>query len=215
MHNNERYHIKRELRTFEQVALQIVRYIQEENISPGSRIPAERKLSELLEISRSSVREGLRVLELLGYLDSKQGGGTYVSKPELLIIPYQLINVNVNKEDLPYYFHVFLMCTEKIITSFILDRKEGVNFNQITIKNSSSSFWEDLASVISYLLLLQKNTYVGPLWLNLYTLLKTNHYFQEINTNQNIEAIKHAINNHDLLNCLKLFHEFSLSTPKE
>lgn len=50
-------------RMFEQVAEQIVDYIHTEKLKAGTKLPTERKLSELLQVSRSSVREGIRVLE--------------------------------------------------------------------------------------------------------------------------------------------------------
>ena len=45
----------------------------------GDRLPPERELAQTLEISRSSVREGLRILEVIGVIYSLQGSGNYIA----------------------------------------------------------------------------------------------------------------------------------------
>ncbi|WML45640.1 GntR family transcriptional regulator [Neobacillus sp. PS3-40] len=52
--------------------------ITEDGLKSGDKIPSERKLSERLNVGRSSVREALRALELLGLIETKQGEGTYI-----------------------------------------------------------------------------------------------------------------------------------------
>ena len=63
--------------------LQIVRelrlLIQAENIKPGGKLPSERELAERLQVGRSTVREGLRSLELLGLIETKRGEGTFLT----------------------------------------------------------------------------------------------------------------------------------------
>ncbi|WP_137933162.1 FadR/GntR family transcriptional regulator [Mesorhizobium comanense] len=44
----------------------------------GERIPNEAALSDLLSVSRGTVREAVRVLVSQGLLDTRQGSGTYV-----------------------------------------------------------------------------------------------------------------------------------------
>jgi DNA-binding FadR family transcriptional regulator len=44
----------------------------------GKRIPNETNLSELLSVSRGTVREAVRVLVSQGLLETRQGSGTYV-----------------------------------------------------------------------------------------------------------------------------------------
>lgn len=53
--------------------------ILEGHLHPGDKLPTERELAAQLDISRNSVREGLRVLENLGVLSSTQGSGNYIA----------------------------------------------------------------------------------------------------------------------------------------
>lgn len=57
----------------------------------GERLPAERTLSAQLGVSRTSLRDALARLELMGYLEVRQGGGTVVRAPsaETLCLPFQ------------------------------------------------------------------------------------------------------------------------------
>ena len=57
---------------------QIRKMIEEGGLRPGDRLPAERKLAELFQVSRSSVREGIKLLTESGLLESRQGAGTFV-----------------------------------------------------------------------------------------------------------------------------------------
>ena len=48
----------------------------------GDRLPSERELIEILDISRPSLREALRALSMLGVIDSRHGGGAFVTDLE-------------------------------------------------------------------------------------------------------------------------------------
>jgi GntR family transcriptional repressor for pyruvate dehydrogenase complex len=54
---------------------------------PGDRLPPEQELSERLGLSRSSLREAVKALELVRVLDVRRGDGTYVTslEPQLLL----------------------------------------------------------------------------------------------------------------------------------
>ncbi|MDO5744449.1 MAG: FadR/GntR family transcriptional regulator [Micrococcaceae bacterium] len=55
-------------------------------LTPGDRLPPEKELSERLGLSRSSLREAVKALELIRVLDVRRGDGTYVTslEPHLL-----------------------------------------------------------------------------------------------------------------------------------
>ena len=62
----------------DQVAEIIEDLILASKLHPGDQLPSERDLAKLLGISRTPVREGIRLLEQRGLLDMKPGSGTYV-----------------------------------------------------------------------------------------------------------------------------------------
>jgi GntR family transcriptional regulator, transcriptional repressor for pyruvate dehydrogenase complex len=64
------------------VYLEIVKQLREmitiDGLKTGDKIPSERELSERLNFGRSSVREALRALELLGLIETRRGEGTFI-----------------------------------------------------------------------------------------------------------------------------------------
>lgn len=48
-------------------------------LQAGTRLPSERELSRKLRVSRPSLREALRTLELMGVVDTRHGSGTQVA----------------------------------------------------------------------------------------------------------------------------------------
>ena len=56
----------------------IRRDIEEAGLAPGTKLPTERELMDQMRVSRSSLREALRVLSTLGLVDVRHGDGIYV-----------------------------------------------------------------------------------------------------------------------------------------
>lgn len=73
-------HVKQQ-RISKQVADQIKALIVEGHLKNGDKLPSERDLSKLLGVGRISLREGLRMLESMGIIETKYGvnAGSYVS----------------------------------------------------------------------------------------------------------------------------------------
>lgn len=65
-------------RVYEQVVEQIKLLIFKGIIKKGDKLPTERELAEQLQVSRTSVREALRALEVIGLIESRQGAGNYI-----------------------------------------------------------------------------------------------------------------------------------------
>jgi GntR family transcriptional regulator, transcriptional repressor for pyruvate dehydrogenase complex len=64
----------------EQAAEQIRTLIMEGQMRPGDRLPSERELGVKLAVSRASVREALRSLEITGLLEVRPGAGAFVQE---------------------------------------------------------------------------------------------------------------------------------------
>lgn len=54
-------------------------YVAAQRLAPGARLPTERDLAEILELSRSMVREAIKVLSAVGRLSVQKGRGIYVA----------------------------------------------------------------------------------------------------------------------------------------
>lgn len=55
-------------------------------LQPGQRLPPEKELSESLGLSRNSLREAVKALELIRVLDVRRGDGTYVTSLEPAVL---------------------------------------------------------------------------------------------------------------------------------
>jgi len=67
----------RRSKVYEEVAKQLERLILKK-LQPGDKLPAERELAEMFGVSRSSIRDAIRSLELVGLVEPRQGAGTVV-----------------------------------------------------------------------------------------------------------------------------------------
>src|ERR1700723_1040868 len=76
-------------KVYEEVAKQIERLISKK-LKPGDKLPSERELAEMLQVSRSSIRDAIRGLELVGLVEPRQGAGTIVPErsADLLVNPF-------------------------------------------------------------------------------------------------------------------------------
>jgi len=57
---------------------QILDKLKKGDLKPGGQLPAQRELAQLLGVGRSSVREAVNALTVMGYLDVRQGKGTFI-----------------------------------------------------------------------------------------------------------------------------------------
>jgi GntR family transcriptional regulator, transcriptional repressor for pyruvate dehydrogenase complex len=74
----------RVVRAFDQVAMQLRDLILGGQLTPGDRLPIEGELSTAFGVSRSTVREALRVLASEGLVRTVRGigGGSFVTEPD-------------------------------------------------------------------------------------------------------------------------------------
>lgn len=66
----------------DEAILKIKEMIVAGDLRPGDRLPPEKELSESLGLSRNSLRESVKALELIRVLDVRRGDGTYVTSLE-------------------------------------------------------------------------------------------------------------------------------------
>ncbi len=79
----------------EHVIRELKRSILQKIVTPGERLPPERELATLLGISRGSLRQALKALQVMGVLKIVHGSGAFLSEaaenilgyPEYLLVP--------------------------------------------------------------------------------------------------------------------------------
>lgn len=68
---------------YEEIVEQIRGLMTDGDLKPGDQLLSERELAERLRVSRASVREALRALEMMGYIEIRSGEGTFVREISL------------------------------------------------------------------------------------------------------------------------------------
>lgn len=69
----------REEKAYARVIEKVKTMILSGELKPGEKLPPERKFAEKLEVSRNSVREAIRIMDMMGIVSSQQGSGNYVT----------------------------------------------------------------------------------------------------------------------------------------
>jgi GntR family transcriptional repressor for pyruvate dehydrogenase complex len=62
------------------LAEQIIKQIQDGKLTPGTLLPSQRELAKIFKVGLGSVREAIKILDVMGYLEVIRGKGTFVSK---------------------------------------------------------------------------------------------------------------------------------------
>ena len=71
---------------------QIKDLIEQEKLKPGDKLPPERELANILNLSRSTTREAIAALEVMGYIEVKVGLGTFIKGVEGININNDVLN---------------------------------------------------------------------------------------------------------------------------
>ena len=102
-------------RTFETVIERVIDAIDSQGLSEGDRLPNESEMARLLEVSRPTLRQALRVLETSGVLKIRAGqaGGVFVANE---MVPVDVLGQNIALE----VHHVAeLIATRRIIEPIV------------------------------------------------------------------------------------------------
>lgn len=86
-------------KVYEGVAKQLERFILKK-LRPGDKLPSERILRVTLGVSRTSIRDAIRSLELMGMVEPRQGAGTIVREMSSESLLNPLANAVKRKREL-------------------------------------------------------------------------------------------------------------------
>jgi GntR family transcriptional repressor for pyruvate dehydrogenase complex len=82
--------LAREQRLYERVTDKVLTLIKNDTWQPGDRLPPERELADAFGVSRTVVREAIKVLEAQGVLATVTGSGVYVRAPDSSVVSRSL-----------------------------------------------------------------------------------------------------------------------------
>jgi GntR family transcriptional repressor for pyruvate dehydrogenase complex len=91
---------------YEVVAARLREFIEAEKLEPGDRLMPERELAERLGVSRTSVRQALTALRVMGLLEIRPGAGAYLKRPPADIVPPLAAEVAEAEVDHPMIWEV-------------------------------------------------------------------------------------------------------------
>lgn len=66
------------IKVYEVIMEEIKDIVKKGELKSGEKLPSERELADKLEVSRTSVREALKALTILGLIESKHGEGNFI-----------------------------------------------------------------------------------------------------------------------------------------
>lgn len=73
------------------------------DLEPGDKLPPERELAARFKVSRTSIREALRVLEMNDIVDIRRGDGTFIKSSDVQILNERLsVPINNAEDNLVY-----------------------------------------------------------------------------------------------------------------
>ena len=68
-------------KSYHDLVEKIQQSILNNELKVGDKLPPEREMSEIHNISRNSVREALRTLEVVGLIECRHGEGNFIAGP--------------------------------------------------------------------------------------------------------------------------------------
>ncbi len=91
---------------YEQVVERLREFIDAQRLQPGDRLMSERELAVQLGVSRTSVRQALTALRVLGLVEIKHGDGVYLLRSPRDVIPSLASEIVGSEGDHPMIWEV-------------------------------------------------------------------------------------------------------------
>jgi len=126
----------------------IIKYIHDNNFKQGDVLPSERKLSEILNSSRNSIREAMRKLEAQSVLEVKPGSGCYVKTSEI----ESFANPETDIRQMAFQQLEARLAIDPDIIQLAVERineREIHQLNTLVVRLSRSVLARDFESIIS------------------------------------------------------------------
>ena len=121
---------------YKNIVEQIVDLIHDGSLKKGDKLPPERSLAEMLDVSRTSVREALKVMEIMGIIEIRPGEGSVVSDFNAEPFLSMIWPVILADRD-----------TEKDLLEFRKILEEG-SIRHLALKGEKEEFYKDLKDIV-------------------------------------------------------------------
>lgn len=138
---------------YQQVAEAIRDYIASNRLKPGDTLPSERELCESLGVSRTSLREGLRAVAMMGLVEVRTGQGMFVGDVDLRsvveAIPTSMLDNPTDMQELTEIREVLeVLATQRAATRIsdeeLRPMEEAVQRMETRIRRGEPSLEEDI-----------------------------------------------------------------------
>ncbi|MEX3747904.1 MULTISPECIES: FadR/GntR family transcriptional regulator [Lysinibacillus] len=110
-------------KAYEVIVDQIREYFLNGELQPGEKLPTERELASRFNVSRTSVREALRKLEIKGIIEIKQGSGSFIRTPEYHSLGEELSSTIIKTEKKLIYEMLELRQALEVECAFLASRR--------------------------------------------------------------------------------------------
>jgi GntR family transcriptional regulator, transcriptional repressor for pyruvate dehydrogenase complex len=137
----------------DQIAARMIALITERQLKAGDRLPPERELAASMGVSRSSLREALRALSMLGVTEMRQGDGTYLTalEPEQLFRPVGLV-LSLSDAGLAELFEarklvepgLAALAAERIDAAAAAELTAGAAASPEVLEDAEAFMWNDI-----------------------------------------------------------------------
>lgn len=118
----------------QRIAERIIKYILEENLQPGDKLPNETVMCERLNVGRSSLREAMRALASRNVITIRQGSGSYVSAtPGMIDDPFGLTFVEDKQKMIKDLMEIRFLI-EPSIAAMAAIRADETDINKLDLK---------------------------------------------------------------------------------
>jgi GntR family transcriptional repressor for pyruvate dehydrogenase complex len=137
---------------YETIAAKITELISSADLKPGDRLPTEHELSEQLGVSRTVVREAVKVLVATGLVYTRRGSGLYVANKALSLATTMLdslIPADPTQVISLYEFRLMFepaaarLAAERITPHELRELREVVALNQRSAETQQRQQWSE------------------------------------------------------------------------
>jgi len=139
-------------RIYQSIIEQFIGLIISGKLSVGQKLPPERNLAEMFNVSRTSIREAFRTMEIIGLLEVRPGDGTFVTDLKIAnfintIAPLFVRDESMEKELLEFRklleTEAVRLAAEKATEEKILPLREAIRLMTIAIEKNDYSLGSD------------------------------------------------------------------------